>query len=90
MRWVSASIMTKVLPNPFKEGELMKEGVARKIFNDIKAAYLLKYQNTWNESIIPLDFFAKEFSKRTGQKPDDIVRVFEDFFEKKERDLYEN
>ena len=89
MRWVSVAIMMKVMPNPYNQVELIKRAKAQSIFNDIKDSYLEKYKNTWDESLIPLEFFAKEFCKRTGQNEQKFIQMFEDYFIKKENELHE-
>lgn len=76
------------MPNPHKQGELIKPGKARVIFNDIKKSYLDQYQSTWNQSLIPLEFFVTEFCKRTGQDMDQVLSVFNEYFDEVQRRLY--
>ena len=89
MRWVTVAIMMKVMPNPYNQVDLIKRPKAQTIFNDIKKVYLSKYKNTWDQSLIPLEFFAKEFCSRSGQDEGKFIEMFENYFVEEERKLHE-
>ena len=90
MYWVSRKVLMLVMPNPYNPLEKIKKSKADVVFTDIQDEYLRRYTNTWNRSLIPLEFFAKEYSKRSGQDELQIIEMFEKYFEQKGRELNEN